>query len=146
MRDDNEKLTLIDYEYGGWNVFAFDIANYLNEYMLDNNWSAGNGIRCYVRNYATAEEREHLCKLMLERYFTTQLRGDNFDTYWEAKREQILKEVEACLILNNFYWGVWALMMLADDDIEKDDVFNYDFAQCRVDMAKKNEEMILEKN
>jgi len=90
MRDDNEKLTLIDYEYGGWNVFAFDIANYLNEYMLDNNWSAGNGIRCYVSNYATAEEREHLCKLMLERYFTTQLRGDNFDTYWEAKREQIL--------------------------------------------------------
>ena len=53
MRDENEKIYLIDYEYGGWNVFAFDIANYLNEYMLDNNWSSGNGIRTYLNNFAS---------------------------------------------------------------------------------------------
>ena len=36
MIEDNEKVVLIDYEYGGWNPFAVDIANYLNEFMLDN--------------------------------------------------------------------------------------------------------------
>jgi thiamine kinase-like enzyme len=30
-KKDNEKLILIDCEYGGWNPFAYDIANYLIE-------------------------------------------------------------------------------------------------------------------
>ena len=143
MRDENEKIYLIDYEYGGWNVFAFDIANYLNEYMLDNNWSSGNGIRTYLNNFASIAEREYLCKLMLEKYYERMPpQAGTFQDYWDAKRSQILKEVEDCLRVNNMYWGVWALMMLADEDIEKGDVFNYDFAQCRVDMhARSCEEM-----
>jgi len=34
----------------------------------------------------------------------------------------------------NFYWGVWALCMLADEDVLRTDVFNYDFAKARVEM------------
>ena len=29
--ENNELITLIDFEYGGWNPIAYDLANYLNE-------------------------------------------------------------------------------------------------------------------
>lgn len=34
-RSDNRQMILIDYEYGGWNPMAMDIANFLNETMSD---------------------------------------------------------------------------------------------------------------
>ena len=36
--EDNRKLMIIDYEYAGWNPMAMDLANYLNETMLDNSY------------------------------------------------------------------------------------------------------------
>ena len=34
--EDNEQIVLIDYEYGLWNPAYYDVANYLNEFVLDN--------------------------------------------------------------------------------------------------------------
>ena len=33
---ENEQIVLIDYEYGLWNPAYYDVANYLNEFVLDN--------------------------------------------------------------------------------------------------------------
>jgi len=35
---------MIDYEYAGWNPMAMDVANYVNETMLDNSYPGLNGI------------------------------------------------------------------------------------------------------
>lgn len=51
--DNNLKITLIDFEYGGWNPVQFDLANYLNELMLDNAHPKGNGIKYYLENNAS---------------------------------------------------------------------------------------------
>ena len=34
---DNEKVILIDYEYCDWNPMANDLADYINECIIDNN-------------------------------------------------------------------------------------------------------------
>ena len=34
--DETRQLTMIDFEYGEWNPMAYDLANYLNEIMVDN--------------------------------------------------------------------------------------------------------------
>jgi len=41
------------------------------------------------------------------------------------------------MILNNFFWGVWALMLLQDSDITSEKVFNYTFAEGRAMLIKK---------
>ena len=33
---DCEKMILIDYEYGDWNPMSYDIANFFNEFTVDN--------------------------------------------------------------------------------------------------------------
>lgn len=37
--------------------------------------------------------------------------------------------------MNNFYWGVWAIMMLKDSEETEIDVFNWEFARMRVDLV-----------
>jgi len=49
--EDNTKITLIDYEYGGWNPMAMDIANYLNECAIDNAHPKDIGIKYYPNNF-----------------------------------------------------------------------------------------------
>ena len=60
---------IIDYEYGGWNPMAMDIANYLNETMLDNSYPEKNGIKCYIDNCMSNREIYMMSKRYLENYF-----------------------------------------------------------------------------
>ena len=59
---DNEKLCLIDYEYGGWNPICMDMAIYVNECILDNAYPGANGVKLYPSNVPSLKEIEFLCK------------------------------------------------------------------------------------
>ena len=131
---DNEKIILIDYEYGGWNPFVYDLANYIDECMLDNAYPKGVGVKVYYNNLPTAPEREILYRAFLEHYYNNYAPDSEkveggFEAYWESMREQVDREVKQCLLLNNFYWCIWALTMLQDSDVCREDVFNYEFAK-----------------
>jgi thiamine kinase-like enzyme len=52
---------IIDYEYAGWNPMAMDVANYINETMVDNNFLDHNGIVWYSENCMTDIEVEEMC-------------------------------------------------------------------------------------
>ena len=67
--EDNSKITLIDYEYGGWNPMAMDIANYLNECTIDNAYPMGVGIKHYPDNYPSESERNFLIQTYLKLYY-----------------------------------------------------------------------------
>lgn len=56
QHSDNSKLLLIDYEYAGWNPMAMDLANWINETMLDNSYPEKNGIAWYTQNIMDSEE------------------------------------------------------------------------------------------
>ena len=51
--DNNEDMMLIDFEYGGWNPMAYDIANYFNECICEN-----EQLKSYQQNYPLKDERE----------------------------------------------------------------------------------------
>ena len=46
----NLELIIIDQEFAGWNPMAMDLANYLNETMIDNAYPFDNGIAVYPQN------------------------------------------------------------------------------------------------
>lgn len=138
--EDNSKITLIDYEYGGWNPMAMDIANYLNEFMLDNNHPKGSGIKFYINNFASNYECNSLMKDYLRCYYGDRKNNptsEDNEKFVKQHLPQFKREVEACLLLSNFCWGVWALAMLSDTDICNETVYNYEFASSRVEMYKR---------
>jgi len=67
--EDNTKITLIDYEYGGWNPMAMDIANYLNECAIDNAYPKDIGIKYYPNNFPSEFERNALIKHYLREHY-----------------------------------------------------------------------------
>ena len=68
-RLDNNKLLLIDFEYSGWNSMAMDLANWVNETMLDNSHPGKNGIMYYTNNMMDNDEIEIMLKTYLNCYF-----------------------------------------------------------------------------
>ena len=70
---DNSKVLLIDYEYSGWNPMAMDLANWVNETMLDNSYPEKNGIEFYTENIMDNDEIEIMLKTYLKCYFENYL-------------------------------------------------------------------------
>ena len=62
--EDNSMLLLIDFEYSGRQCMAWDLANYLNEMVLDNSYPCGSGVALFLDN----EPRDHEIKALLTRY------------------------------------------------------------------------------
>lgn len=87
LNSDNEKIVVIDYEYGGWFPFAWDIANYINECMLDN-----IDMKVYESNLPKEGERQNLYRFFLEHYFKNYLPEVNrkdfpdFMSYFQGNR------------------------------------------------------------
>ena len=99
---DNLNLMMVDFEYTGWQPRAMDIANYFNETMLDNAYNYKNGITYYTENIMDKEE--------LADFEQTYLKAAGID----VAIEQFHKEVVQCAIFNNFFWGVWPIMMIPE--------------------------------
>ena len=85
-------IQLIDFEYGGYNFAAFDIANHFNE------WAGGtdNGKPIYSK-FPTREQRE----FFLQSYLGP---GTSPNTL-----HALLAEVDAFVLVNHLYWGLWAV-------------------------------------
>ena len=60
--EDNTQIVLIDFEYGGWNPMAMDLANYINETMLDNAYPKTFGKGFYESNAMTKREIEAMAR------------------------------------------------------------------------------------
>ena len=53
------------------------------------------------------------------------------DAYISEHYDLFRKQVLDCGLLNNFFWGVWALALLSEEECCKTGIFNYDFADAR---------------
>jgi len=87
-------MHLIDFEYGGMNYRGFDIANHFNEMA----GGTDNG----TPDYSLFPSREHMrmfCTAYLEKY------GG------KTTVDQLLEEVDIFVLLDHWYWGIWAINM-----------------------------------
>ena len=132
--EDTTKIILIDYEYGMWNPQMYDLGNYLNEFCLDNAYPLGTGVAYALSNWPTEEEIVKITRLY---YQLTKADTDhsNFSVD-DPEFFQKVKEVKQCMLLSNFYWGVWAIMLLLEADETNPNAFNWEFARGRTDLYK----------
>ena len=115
LRDpDSGKLHLIDFEYGGCNFRGFDIANHWNE------WAGGtkpehNGV-CEYDRFPSAEQQAAFCHAYL-----TEL----MDTVTEKDVAALVQEARRFVLVNHWYWGLWAVNQAVLEGITPFDYITY---------------------
>jgi ethanolamine kinase len=137
--DTTEMIQLIDFEYGGINYRAFDIANHFNEYaggpptdvrpdynLLPTDQQQRYFIRTYLENAAITKKSMTTTKVD-----TIQMNGSSHDAIKETMKsshieedhvDAMMKEVEIFLIVNHLYWGLWGINQAS---IEGCTTYNY---------------------
>jgi|LauGreDrversion4_2_1035121.scaffolds.fasta_scaffold524412_2 hypothetical protein len=48
--------------------------------------------------------------------------------------QQLVRDVKNCMILNNFYWAVWSLVTLKQQDYKNPKAFNFEYCRLHGEM------------
>ena len=68
------------------------------------------------------------------------MQPENSTVEWsmqDSKCSSAVEQTKQCMVLNNYYWAVWAIMMLTESDETDRKAFNWEFARGRTVMHKK---------
>jgi len=117
------QIQLIDFEYGGVNFVAFDVANHFNEHAGGTD-DEDNG----VPNYALFPSKKRQ-----EEFVRTYVRaareiggGSNEGVSGEEEEvRDLLVDVGAFILANHLYWGLWAVNQAAMEGCEGFDYLTY---------------------
>lgn len=108
--NDMTKIQLIDFEYGGINFVAFDIANHFNEF-------AGGPPDKTEPDYSKLpplQQQREFCQIYLrERPLE------------ELAVEELLKHVQVFILINHLYWGLWGVNQAAMEGTQEFDYMLY---------------------
>lgn len=130
-KHDLTKCTLIDFEYIALSCQEWDLANHFNEMIWDNCHDESPWVKIYKNNFPSISEIRDAVSFYLGLKYEHKLEDQEKDTvskeeYVTEHIQQTLTNLFKCMILNNIYWGVWGILMLKDEDVNKD-VFNFGF-------------------
>lgn len=110
--DQGQNIQLIDFEYGGLNYRAFDIANHFNEFA----GGTEDGLPIY--EWFPNEQKQTA-------FITAYLEAANDKPPTQAQVQEMTKEVQAFLLANNLYWGLWAVNQAATEGCQDFDYLLY---------------------
>ena len=117
------RAQLIDFEYGGTNYVAFDIANHFNEFA-GGTTSEEDGVPDYSL-YPGAARREAFVRA----YVRAAGGGEGADAAGAdgeaARARALLEEVRAFVPANHLYWGLWAINQAAAEGCDDFDYLTY---------------------
>ncbi|XP_046573785.1 ethanolamine kinase 1-like [Haliotis rubra] len=105
----SNKVGFIDYEYGFYNLQAFDIGNHFNEY-------AGVDEVDYSR-FPDRDYQLSWIRIYLEEYYSLIGRQS---TVSDTDVERLYVQVNKCALGSHFFWGVWALIQAQNSKIDFD--------------------------
>lgn len=116
---ENNSITIIDFEYSGWNYQCFDIGNYFSEAM-------GGTQDAVIRTnlYPNIYFRNMFC--------TEYLRVLNSSSVPDPSCvKTLVDDAERYALLSHVYWGLWAIVQSANSSVS----FAYDdYARQRLDL------------
>lgn len=103
LSEKEEKLYLIDFEYGSYNFRGYDIANHFNEYA---------GFECDYSLYPDKDSQYH--------FFRHYLSPDNPELASESELEAIYVETNCYALASHLYWAFWAIVQAKYSPIDFD--------------------------
>nr|AFK37178.1 unknown [Lotus japonicus] len=99
LDEENNSVTIIDYEYSSYNPVAYDIANHFSE-MVANYHTETPHVLDYSK-YPDLEERK--------RFVYTYLSSSGQQPS-DSEVQQLVDEVEKYTLANHLLWGVWGII------------------------------------
>ena len=112
-------IQLIDFEYGGVNYAAFDVANHWNEY-------AGGTAPGTLPNYdwlPSPHAEIDFVRAYLEQVQASRGGGDVNVT--EEQVNELVQQVHLFQLINHVYWGLWAVNQAAAEGCQEFDYLLY---------------------
>jgi len=158
-------IQLIDFEYGGSNYAAFDMANHFNEYA-GGTTAKENGVPDYTR-FPNPERQTKFCVEYVK--MTKRLEsmrsditdradydaavGGNNNGNNDQKEEMVIEEdegimnealqllshVQKFILVNHLYWGLWAVNQAAEEGCEEFDYLTFASNRFNEYYVKKSE-------
>lgn len=103
VNDEEEKLYVIDFEYGSYNYRGFDIGNHFNEYA---------GYDCDYSLYPSKDEQYH--------FFRHYLQPDNPLEVPDKDLEALYVESNTYMLASHLYWALWGIIQAKMSPIDFD--------------------------
>ena len=130
----NDNIQLIDFEYGGINYRAFDIANHFNEY-------AGGPPDLAVPEYELRPSREQQRAFVQTYLETATVAGENGgNNVATTDVDALMREVQIFLLVNHLYWGLWAVNQAVSEGCAEYDYMMYAVNRIRQYWIDKKEQ------
>ena len=131
---ETNKIQLIDFEYGGTNYKAFDIANHFNEHA--GGTTAEEGATPDYNKFPTRERQRMFCveyvkmAKKLDRQKSGLVEANNAeekdaDDVVDREAMELLDQVKEFVLINHLYWGLWAVNQAAEEGCEEFDYITY---------------------
>ena len=117
------KIQLIDFEYGGINYAAFDIANHFNEYAGGAS-SEENGVPNYELFPSCDRQRIFIAEYV-ESIRDASCKSQKFSLTKQEQIESLVKESQAFVLPNHLFWGLWGVNQAAVEGTEDFDYLIY---------------------
>ncbi|KAL0013815.1 hypothetical protein SO802_000884 [Lithocarpus litseifolius] len=125
VNDEEEKLYLIDFEYGSYNYRGFDIGNHFNEYA---------GYDCDYSLYPNKDEQYH--------FFRHYLQPDNPLEVPDKDIEALYVESNTYMLASHLYWALWGIIQAKMSPIDFD-YLNYFFLRYNEYKRQKEKSFLL---
>lgn len=113
----------------------YDLGNYLNEMCCDNNYPDGCGCAHFLENYPTEGEIVECTRLYYEL--------ENDTTEWSLDNEECQQKVLAvkqCMVLNCFFWALWCIMMIEEENETNPDSYHWELIDGKCKMQQMCQE------
>lgn len=110
MIDDKTKdITIIDYEYGGYNPIAYDIANHFCE--MTANYHSDTPHIMHFNTYPDFEERQRFIRAYL---------SSSGHQPSDEEVKKLADEAEKYTLANHLFWGLWGVISAYVNNIDFD--------------------------
>lgn len=125
------RMQAIDFEYGGYNFAAFDIANHFCEYAgfdfdLDKWFPTDEGMVHFLRHYMQARVAKAADPSKVP--FAALAAAEAGDAAGDAFYGELLRIVKQFTLASHLFWGLWAVIQARHSPIEFDFL---DYARLR---------------
>lgn len=130
------KLMVIDYEYGSYNYRGYDIGNYFCEMMFVNSTGHHPYFSYDFNNYPNRKQQINFARAYIKKYKEIQC-SDHLNS--KLNEEQILNEANKFALASHIFWIMWSIGQASSSTID----FDYlDYALARADAYFKHKELL----
>lgn len=132
-----DKLMVIDYEYGGYNYRGFDLGNYFCEMMFDNTATKHPYFLYNPNKYPSKKQQLTFVKAYV-RKFKEILEHKNKNGH-RLNEEQLLNEANHFALASSLFWIMWSIVQASTSTIK----FDYlEYALARSDAYFKHKSVL----